>query len=115
MENYGGSFSDAQQFGLYCAGNMCFGACVFVANIIVIHKSSIHNSYSIGIPILSILVYLGIFGYTSTNSYFEENFHTFMALYTNPRVLASFLFSILCISVMEVYYYYFSKLIFNEE
>lgn len=55
----GGVQSNGWDYGLWATGSIVYGACIIVANIIIILRSNIHTVWSVGWPTLSILSWLG--------------------------------------------------------
>jgi len=59
MTGKGGVRAKGEDFGLWATGSFVYGACIIVANILIILKSNIHTVGSVGWPALSIVSWVG--------------------------------------------------------
>ena len=104
LSESGQTLSDGKDIGFHAAGNIVYGACVLVANLMLFHHISTHSIWSTALFLLSNAAYFGVFYVESKFAHFHEVYGIFNACFEQKGVWAGLLFVLIFTSACEMMY-----------
>ena len=94
--------SDGKATGLWLAGHVVFGSCIFVVNVVILVRYNTFEKFGVFLVLLMCFAFYFFLGLQSISGKFPEISHVFEPMMTMWTVQLSFVFMVMVTAIIEI-------------